>query len=96
MIERNARFASGEIDIIAREGGELVFVEVKTRRSGSFTPPEDAIGDERMSHLEGALIEYLEANDLLSEPYRIEVVAIEVNSSGKAARFDVIGDVGLR
>lgn len=36
ILERNYRFERGEIDIIAEEGDELVFVEVKARRSTTF------------------------------------------------------------
>ena len=43
IIERNYRFERGEIDLIAEEGEELVFVEVKTRRSNAFGAPEDAV-----------------------------------------------------
>lgn len=40
LIERNARTREGEIDLIAREGETLVFVEVKTLRAGSQRGPE--------------------------------------------------------
>ena len=53
IVSRNVRCRSGEIDIVASEGGELVFVEVKTRHRTPFATPEDAITEERLSHLEG-------------------------------------------
>ncbi len=46
IIARNVRTRLGEIDLIARHRGVLVFVEVKTRSSGNFAPPELSV-DER-------------------------------------------------
>ena len=53
IVARNYRLASGdaEADVIAWEGEELVFVEVKTRRSAEYGPPERAVGDEKRIHL---------------------------------------------
>ncbi len=44
ILERNFRTPVGEIDIIARQGKNLVFVEVKTRRSRAFGTPQEAVG----------------------------------------------------
>jgi putative endonuclease len=44
IVERNLRTPVGEIDIIARQGKILVFVEVKTRRSDAFGTPQEAVG----------------------------------------------------
>ncbi|MBR5997800.1 MAG: YraN family protein, partial [Deltaproteobacteria bacterium] len=43
ILERNFRGKRGEVDIIARDGGDLVFVEVKTRRSDTFGTPQEAV-----------------------------------------------------
>lgn len=96
ILERNVRFRDGEIDIIAREAGELVFVEVKTRRAYSMMAPEESIDNERMSHLETAIIQYLEARGLQNAPYRIEVIAIEVDRAGRVVRHEILRDIGLR
>jgi putative endonuclease len=93
ILGRNLRFAGGEIDILAEEGSELVFIEVKTRSAGSFAGPEEAITDERMSHLEAAIEEYLAGRD---RPFRIEIVAVEVDRAGRVQRCEVLTDVGLR
>ena len=54
--ERNYRFRGGEIDIIAEEGGDLVFVEVKSRSSLSFGLPQQSISSSKKRKiLQGAL-----------------------------------------
>ncbi len=91
------RLSSGEIDLVASQGGELVFLEVKTRRPSEFALPEDAISSERMDHLEAAIDEYFDQVGLeKGAPYRVEVVAIEVDRSGRVCRFEVVSDIGLR
>ncbi|HXC61421.1 MAG TPA: YraN family protein, partial [Nitrospiria bacterium] len=44
ILERNYRTQRGEMDIIAEEGGALVFVEVKARRGDQFGGPHSAVG----------------------------------------------------
>ena len=46
VLEHNFRCRYGEIDIVAEEGADLVFVEVKTRRGQSYGLPEEAERDE--------------------------------------------------
>ena len=94
VLARNVRMRSGEIDIVASQGGELVFVEVKTRRPSMIAGPEDAITHERMEHLETAIGDYFDTTP--EQPYRIEIVAIDVSTSGRVTRCDIIDDIGLR
>ena len=49
--ERNYRFERGEIDLIAEEGEELVFIEVKARHSTVFGTPEDAVTEEKQERV---------------------------------------------
>ncbi|HEV3310364.1 MAG TPA: YraN family protein [Chloroflexota bacterium] len=96
LLERNMRFRTGEIDIVAEQGGEIVFVEVKTRRVSTFSVAEDAFGGEQTDHLEAAIAEYFEAYDLPGRSYRIEWAIVEVDPSGRVARFELTMDPGLR
>ncbi len=59
IVYRNWRTGRGEIDIVARAGGFLVVVEVKTRRSMRWGPPEQAVGPAKRRHLIQAATELL-------------------------------------
>jgi len=76
ILEQNYRSASGEIDIIAREGETLVFVEVKTRSSLRFGPPQGAVDVRKQAKITQVALSYLsEKNSALSD-CRFDVVAI--------------------
>src|SRR4249919_2924362 len=60
IVARNYRLSSGEAeaDLIARDGEDLVMVEVKTRESAEFGPPERAVNPEKRRHLIRVAREY--------------------------------------
>lgn len=43
LIERSYRSRWGEIDLVMRQGAQVVFIEVKSRRTALFGPPEEAV-----------------------------------------------------
>ena len=47
ILDRRYRTRVGEIDIVARDGETLAFIEVKARRSGRFGPPVEAVGPQK-------------------------------------------------
>ena len=59
IIERNYRSKLGEIDIIAREKDNIVFVEVKTRRSDDFGLPQEAVSYRKQYRLTKIALGYL-------------------------------------
>ncbi len=73
IITRGYRTFHGEIDLIARDGDRLVFVEVKTRRQGQ---PAEAVTPEKQKHLTLTSLEFLKRHHLLDAPARFDVVAI--------------------
>jgi putative endonuclease len=74
VITRNYRTTHGEIDLIARDGDCLVFVEVKTRRRGE---PAEAVTLEKQRRLTAAAVHFLKRHRLLDRvPCRFDVVAI--------------------
>lgn len=87
IIERNYRFERGEIDLIAEEGEELVFVEVKTRRSNAFGAPEDAVTEEKQEQVRAVADGYLFERDINNRPCRFDVVAIEYQDGCTEIRY---------
>ena len=64
----------GEIDIVARDGPILVFVEVKARRSDA--PPEDNVGYRKRQRLIRAARAYTSKYKLHDSPYRFDILAV--------------------
>ena len=73
VIARNYRVAAGEIDLIARDGDVLVFVEVKARRRGL---PAEAVTTEKQRRLTLAALHYLKRHRLLECRCRFDVVSV--------------------
>lgn len=82
LIDQNVRTPYGEIDLIAAEGQVLVFVEVKTRSSGAFGLPEEAITPEKRRHLLEAAQAYLQEHPEHEGDWRIDVIAIQQQGDG--------------
>lgn len=82
ILERNYRYQRGEIDIIARDGNELVFVEVKTRRSRAFGTPEESITPRKEELLKRTAEGYCFEHQIDATPCRFDVVAIEQKRNG--------------
>lgn len=77
VLERNYRCRYGEIDIVAKEGGTLVFVEVKKRGSDRFGPPTESVDGRKQRKLLLAAQSYVESNRLVDLDLRFDVVGIE-------------------
>ncbi len=76
IIERNYRSRLGEIDIVAREDENVVFVEVKTRRSTEFGRPEEAISYDKRRRLSKLALSYLTYRRIEDTNCRFDVVSI--------------------
>ena len=75
IITRNYRSATGEIDIIARDGKTLVFVEVKTRMADD-PMPEDQVNQSKQHQITKSAKQYLTRYGHPQPPARFDVVAI--------------------
>ena len=78
IVARNYRLSSGdgETDLIAWDGDTLVFIEVKSRESAAFGPPERAIGEEKRAHLLRIARQYSRKTGTSWERVRFDVVSV--------------------
>lgn len=87
IIETNFRCVLGEIDIVARENGELVFIEVKTRKSEALGYPEQAVGIKKQTKISRLALFYLQEKKLTDARARFDVVAITMSDSENEIRL---------
>jgi putative endonuclease len=87
VLLRGYRTRSGEIDLIAREGDILVFVEVKARRRGV---PAEAVTAEKQRRITLAALDFLRRYGLLEQRSRFDVVAIVWPDDRRAPQIDHI------
>ncbi len=97
IVARNVSTPVGEVDIIARTRKELIFVEVKTRRSNAFGSPAEAVGPRKQRQILRAAQWYMAQNPARLQP-RFDVVAVMPDAQGGAqidhlpAAFGIDGD----
>ncbi len=87
IITRNWRCAVGEIDVIARDGDTLVFVEVRTRHGTRHGSPEESITPRKQAKLIKLAYEYLAAMEEMPEKWRIDVVAVVLGRQNSPKRI---------
>lgn len=73
----------GEVDLIAREKDTFVFIEVKTRRSTTFGPPQLAVNSSKQMQLSKVALHFLKEKKLEEAKARFDVVAILLGSKGE-------------
>ena len=76
IIARNHRSRYGELDLIARDGNTLVFVEVKTRKSDAYGSPLEAVTAEKQRQISRAALAWLKWKKLLNQRTRFDVVGL--------------------
>ncbi len=95
ILARNWRCPLGELDIVAREGDTLVFVEVRSRRTAGFGAPEESVGFVKQQKLSRLAAYYLNRHGLSNIPARFDVAAVKILPSGPQVElfrdaFDVV------
>ena len=83
IIEQNYRTRLGEIDIIAEQGEDLVFIEVKTRSDILFGSALESVTPQKQKQLSKVALEYISKKDCHNRPARFDVVAIELQKGSK-------------
>jgi putative endonuclease len=83
IVARNYRRRFGEVDIIARHNGYLVFIEVKTRSSNRFGLPVDALTARKQRQLIKIAEDYLLHHNCLDIPCRFDVLSVSLRQGKK-------------
>lgn len=76
ILERNFRCVCGELDIVARDGRSLVFVEVKCRNNKAYGPPQLAVTAFKQRQISKAALVWLSKRRLFDADARFDVIAI--------------------
>lgn len=84
VLDRNVRVPSGEIDIVARDGPDVAFVEVRTRRAGPGAAAE-SLDARKLQRMWRCAMEYCEQHAVDIETARIDLVSIDLGPGGRPA-----------
>ena len=94
ILAANYRCPWGEIDLVAWDGDELAFVEVRTRRTATFGLPQESITRRKADHMVAAAQHYLQnhapENDGEDVPWRIDLVSIRLTNGDYPPQIDHI------
>jgi putative endonuclease len=75
IIARNVRTPYGEIDIVAKQQGNIIFIEVKTRTSNTMGLPEESITPRKRQHMISAAEHYATEHEI--DHWQIDVISVE-------------------
>ncbi|MBI2324269.1 MAG: YraN family protein [Chloroflexi bacterium] len=87
IVARNPRTRYGEIDLVCHDGRGYVFVEVKTRREGSFVPAVEAVGPRKVQRLMKLAEAWLALQRQRDASWRLAVAALTVGPGGTVVRI---------
>jgi putative endonuclease len=91
ILARNVRTRAGEIDLVAEDKNGLAFVEVKARRGRTHGAPEEALTPRKQLKLVQLGSDFVAANAAFSQhDWRIDVVVVELDRTGKLTRVELI------
>jgi putative endonuclease len=88
--EMNYTCAAGEADIVAEEGGALVFVEVKARRSADFGAPRQQVGPRKRRGLSRVAECYCEQHRLSECSVRFDIVEVALDEQGRPEAVEIV------
>lgn len=89
ILDRNYRCPVGEIDLVARQGPTLVFVEVKTRTQDRFGAPAEAVGYRKQQKIR-RVADFFMAHKREEALCRFDVVSVTMDSGGNTQHIEVI------
>src|SRR5438270_10769752 len=91
IVARNVRTRFGEIDLVCRDAGGYVFVEVKTRRAGSFVAAAEAVDRRKLERLARLGAGWLALRGKRDAPWRVVVAALTVGEDGTRVELLEVG-----
>lgn len=89
MLAHDVRAGRGQIDLVARDGDVLCFVEVKTRRRAERGAAVEAVTPAKQKHLVRAAMRFLQEHRLRDVMVRFDVVAVTVSPEGRSS-FELV------
>ena len=81
ILDRNFECRQGELDIIALDKKEIVFIEVKTRTSNKYGTPSEAVNKIKQKHILQSIKYYLYIRNLSDEFVRIDVIEVYIKDN---------------
>ncbi|MBI3485674.1 YraN family protein [Candidatus Daviesbacteria bacterium] len=90
ILARNYRIRGGEIDIVAKESMDLVFVEVKARFSHNFGTPFESITPWKIKALKKTALFYIQKINWGDKGYRFDVISIDYSDSKLDPKIEII------
>ncbi len=82
LLESNWRCREGEVDLILRDGDDLVFCEVKTRRTDTYGTPAEAVAPAKARRLRRIAARWLAERSVRPREVRFDVVAVLPQTKG--------------
>ena len=82
ILHRNWRCSDGEVDLILRDGDDVVFCEVKTRRGGMYGSPAEAVGHRKVRRLRLLAQRWLAETGIHPREIRFDVVEVRPQPRG--------------
>jgi len=93
ILARNWRCQFGELDLVCSKGATLTIVEVKTRRSVYFGPPEEAVGAAKIERMKACCRSFMETYPIESpvDAFEFQVCAVMMHARGTDIQLFTIG-----
>ena len=83
ILEQNFRCTHGEIDLVAEDAYDLIFIEVKTRRGNAYGLPEEAVTPRKQQKIVQVASYYLDLHACSERSWRIDIVAVQLSKGGR-------------
>lgn len=92
ITHRNYRTSLGEIDLVGRQRGTVVIIEVKTREADDHGDPWQAVGPDKQRRLSRLAVQYIKEQRLGSVPVRFDVVSVILGENQRIEHFEAAFD----